>query len=412
MPISFLVLSDLHFGRLASSPDFALPGADVGHESTNAAPMKASLIEVAAQYHPVGVLVSGDLTSIASPAEFDGAAAAVEEIAGGCAVPLENVFYTFGNHDANWRISGLGTASAGFPADERYAKVAAEVGNLFVRNRNCDVPGPVPGSGLFVRDAFDLIVLNTGYYCIHDQAVRHGRLGPEQLQWLQEILAQERTPNRWLLLMLHHHPFNYAYPAPALDISTLEEGAELLDLIGPAGVDFVCHGHRHHPRLVTSVQGGWKKPISFFCAGSVGVTADHRFQGEIPNLFHIIEFQTQDAAHAASGLVRSFRYSAATGWIPLQRTPAIPLDHEQRFGSTATLTEQRAAISAFVVAALAADQSTYVTLPIYSELGLDLMCMPLEDLKESLRVVAEEAQCRVVGNYPGEVILRRNDEAA
>jgi hypothetical protein len=411
MPISFLVLSDLHFGRLASSSDFALPGTDVGHESSNAISMKSSLIQTAAPFHPVGALVSGDLTSIASPAEFDGAAGVVEEIATGCHITLENVFYTFGNHDANRRISALGTASNEYPEDERYGKVAAEMGNLFVRNRNCDVSGPVPGSGLFVRESFDLIVLNTGYYCVHDQAVRHGKLGAEQLNWLREILARKRPPNRWLIVMLHHHPFNYAYPTPGLDISTLEEGAELLDLLGAAGVDFVCHGHRHHPRLVTRVQGGWSKPISFFCAGSVGVTANHRFQGEIPNLFHILELQTHNAAHAATGVVHSFEYSAAAGWIRLQRTAAVPLDPKQQFGSTATLAEQKAAISGFVAKALAADASTHVGLPTYEQLCLDVRCMPLESLKEMLRDVALEAQCGVVGNYPSEVILRRNNAA-
>ncbi len=108
MPTSLLVLSDIHFGQLSCSSDFALPPNNA-NEFQNAVSMKASLIETAANSGVDAIVVTGDLTSIASPAEFIGAVQAVNEIRAGCGVAAENVFFTFGNHDTNWRICASAT---------------------------------------------------------------------------------------------------------------------------------------------------------------------------------------------------------------------------------------------------------------------------------------------------------------
>ena len=75
--------------------------------------------------------------------------------------------------------------------------------------------------------------------------------------------------------MLHHHPFNYPYPTLGRDISLLDEGAELLDISGKAGINLICHGHRHHPKAHNEQRDDWKNAITFICAGSFSVNAAH-----------------------------------------------------------------------------------------------------------------------------------------
>jgi predicted phosphodiesterase len=312
MPTSFLVLSDIHFGRYAASTDFAPPGAKLGPQIQNAISIRASLIEKARDSNVNAVFVPGDFTSIGAPAEFQGGLDLINEIAKACKVPRAEIFHTFGNHDANSRVSRLADATPEFAEDTGYTDLCTRIGGFFVRNEDCAINGPVPGSGLFTRAEYDLFVLNSGIFCTHDQTFPHGRLGLDQLNWARGVLQKWDAGERWKIVLLHHHIFNYAYPTPGVDVSTLEEGPELLEAIGAAGVHLVCHGHRHHPKLCTQMENTWQHPVTFFCAGSVGVTDQQRNKGEIPNLFHVISLDERAESGAAIGAIDTFRYTPKT----------------------------------------------------------------------------------------------------
>jgi 3',5'-cyclic AMP phosphodiesterase CpdA len=402
-----LILSDIHFGRSAVAHEFATAGERPSHEISNAVSMKASLILRAKELHPTAILVTGDITSIASPAEFAGGVRIVAEIAEELGILPENRFFTFGNHDVNWRVSALAKADEKFGEDDGYAQVASRMPAIFVENRNCDVAGPVPGAGLFRRAQFDILVANSGFHCVHDQAYPHGQLGGPQLQWLRESAMSSRDRDKWFILMLHHHPFSYPYPTPGLDLSTLEEGAELLDLVGKAGLDLICHGHRHHPRIYTQMRHGWRAPATFFCAGSVAVAEYHRNNGEIPNLFHVITLETRSPEGAAVGTVTTFEYSSCQGWIPSRPSPSVPLDPSQRFGSCATAEMQRSSCASLFKNRLESSSIPFIELPAFAELPLCLQCISRADLKQLVVSCAADLDCDVVGDYPEPVLLKR-----
>src|ERR1051325_2217278 len=407
MKNNLLILSDLHFCVFAVANDFAPAGSNLPHQIANAVSMRTSLLECLSQFDIDAVLVSGDLTSIAAPAAFIGTVEFVEQVRNHCELEPKDVFYTFGNHDLNWRISKLRDATEKFGSDTNYARVAAEIGGLFVTNTECSILGPVPGSGLFHRDFLDVVLLNSAYYCTHDQSVEHGKLGQEQLRWLDQTLPEQKTDGKWRVMMVHHHPFNYEYPTPGLDISTLEEGAELVEIIGHRGVDLVCHGHRHHPRLSTQLRNGWQNPVTFFCAGSVGVTEKMRNNGQIPNLFHVVTLEERSNQNAAVGRVESFEYSARDGWDRVNRSSQVPLDSPQRFGSCATSDEQRSELQQCFEVQLKQHPENPVPLPDLDSLPLALKCMPLVELKRLMSEVATDIGCNVIGTYPDEVILLR-----
>lgn len=268
-PLRLLLISDVHFGKLAASSQFALSGSGTPNTIQGAIPMKEHLIKTikGVAPSPQAFLVLGDLTSIASPSEFQGSVAAVKEIATGVGIDLENVLITFGNHDVDWRVCSLATPSERYPKDDLYHHVAARVGEFFVENPSSFTSGPLPGSGVFKHKDFVVFVLNSGFFCVSDQDYRHGKLGKEQLKWLENVLQQGGATTGWRILMVHHHPFNYPYPTLSKDISTLEEGAELVELAGSHGIDFVCHGHRHHPKISTQMHATWKRPVTYLLRG-------------------------------------------------------------------------------------------------------------------------------------------------
>jgi hypothetical protein len=63
-------------------------------------------------------------------------------------------------------------------------------------------------------------------------------------------------------------------------------------------------------------------------------------QGEIPNLFHLMELESRAENKAAVGTVQTFQYVTMKGWIPIIYSDIVPLDSYQKFGSIHTTTER------------------------------------------------------------------------
>ena len=319
--LTFLLISDIHFGPSAFSADFALKDALPKHEISGAAPMKKSLIEALSGKSISLLLASGDLSSTGSPSELRQCSKTVIEIGSSLGIQEENIVFTFGNHDVDWKISSLATKEEG-NKDPLYKTVAAEISGIFVKNPAPSTSGPVPGCAVYERDNFILITANTGYYCSHAQEYQHGILGREQLNWLQTSFSKISGEDlRWRILLLHHHPQKYSFPTPTEDISCLEECSELIDLIGKSKVDIVCHGHRHHPYLRTMTFTGWIAPVTFLCAGSLAVNEVERRLGEIPNTCHVVNLESRENNGPAIGYVLTYKYTTSKGWTPVSYSP-------------------------------------------------------------------------------------------
>lgn len=409
-PIKILLVSDVHFGKLAACPEFALLGSSSVHPIQGAMPMKNHLISIVKGMLPIpqALFAMGDLTSIASPSEFQGSVAALREIAEGVGISQKNVLFTFGNHDVDWRLCLLANPAEQFPKDDLYHYVAAHAGDLFVKNPADFAAGPLPGSGVFRHENFTLFVLNSGSFCVSDQKYQHGKLGEGQLKWLEEVLHEGADEPGWRILMVHHHPFNYRYPTICGDISTLEEGAELVELAGKNGIDFVCHGHRHHPKILTQICVSWKKPVTYFCAGSLAVNEKERNNGQIPNLFHILSLETRLPNNGAFGSIQTFEYAASDGWRPINNCKETPLEHIHYFGALKTESELHDYAKDFLSerARLASrTPGNPVMLPTFADLPPELRCQPLKDLNYLIQQVAREIDLRSVGAYPEEIAL-------
>jgi predicted phosphodiesterase len=186
-----------------------------------------------------------------------------------------------------------------------------------------------PLSGVIERDNCVIFVLNSGYLCSHDQPIKHGYLSADQLQWFKNITSQYLDSAKTKIVLLHHHPFGYPFPLPGMDISILEEGSELSQICGESGIDLVLHGHRHHPKAKTVSETGWRKPVTYICAGSLSVNASHR-RGGIPNTFHIVEIENPNRI-----ILKNYEYSHTEGWIQATNyREAFPLDGKMLLGKT------------------------------------------------------------------------------
>lgn len=329
-------ISDIHFGELARSNEFTLPGQSAKGETARSASISDGLAKILKEKDVKYIFVGGDLTSRARPQEFYYCEKKIESIAEQAGIPVDNIIWGIGNHDVDWNITKLYEQYNSAPTDEcniakdSYRIIANSVAYYNIRNHpKWTEIGPVPLSGIIETDDFIVFILNSAVYCTHDQEFSHGRLSDEQLDWFEEKAKEYQTKNKWKIALMHHHPHNYAYHIPSVDISTLEEGSKLADIAGSTGINLVLHGHRHHPRAETVQKTHWKNGVTFICGGSLSVNAEHRSNGDIPNTFHIICLTDELGILT----LHNYEYSASEGWTSLKNNkPETPLDADMKLG--------------------------------------------------------------------------------
>jgi hypothetical protein len=395
--VAFLVLGDIHFGSQSVHPDFGLGTTPPVATTPSPASIKASLIEVcknSPDFDVQSILVPGDLTSGAGPSEFVDCVDTVLDIAKQLNVPQRNVIFSLGNHDVNWRVSALAKGNSCLP-DERYRELAAHAGLPFMPGWSPDAQGPVPRCGVTTVEDCLIVVLNSGFLSTDAQEFPHGKLGQEQMKWLEQTLKGRIGSTAWNIVLLHHHPQKYSYPTPIPDVSMIEEGSEFLDIVGQIGVDVVVHGHRHHPMVFTEHRTGWKHPVTFLCAGSVGVGTAGRATGVIPNTFHVFRLDERGAGGASIGTAFHFE-CGCNGWEPAY-SHSLPMDGRQRFGVLVDQTQLDTLAQDVIQHAL---REPDLRLPVLADLPIALQCMRHSALNALIHRHARTSRAKFYGEYP------------
>lgn len=368
----FLHISDIHVGDLAVSNELKPVVKDDRHSLS----ILESLIDIIKENNPEFIFVTGDITSRAKPEEFSHFQKVINMIAQECEIEHQKIVILYGNHDINWAIYEMKPDSK---FDTDYLKVAGSVGTPFINNQFNTI-GPVPNSGTIIYDDITVFCLNSGYYSVPDDTA--GKLGQEQLEWLEKELSEEKDPSRTYIALLHHHPVQYRYPIPTPDHSILDEGPELLELFGKFGIDIVCHGHRHHSRVETKYENAWKAPITFTSVGSMSVKPDERNYGTIPLMFHIVEISKKTKDGNAFGAVKAFKHSPSMGWKKAEKDGVeVPIDHLNYFGYCVTLSEREEIIDKIIASQKGKDR---IKIPLRENITDELKVLSKEDFKELL----------------------------
>ena len=406
--IKIAILSDIHFGKNSRSKEFAIPGQNIVDEAIGGASLYGGLEQTLRQHAPDYIFCPGDLTSSGNPLEFKLCLEKIYGLAENVGVKKENVLYCYGNHDVNRRITDLSKSSNDLlnrdPTDVENAFVdkyyyemshmwlcnANFVDNVSAYNSYFSASGPVSGAGIFVRDNMEVYLLNSGLLCTSEQEIRHGKITQLQTKWLEDELKKRSEESNWKIVMLHHQPFNYPFPTIGLDVSTLEEGAELTELCSQFGVHLVIHGHRHHPRAKTRIEGQSNKPTTYISAGSLSVNSYGRANGQIPNTFHLIELLDDNKYIKLT----TYEYQLGAGWTSsIQSRAALPLEHEMYFGmETINHTRAKELIKLFP-----RNQAIF-----YDEIEIQLKSLPITNLNNLLEA---EFKLQLSGSFPSAIMI-------
>ncbi len=397
------ILSDIHFGKLCRASSFCMPGEEIQDKSKGTYLLKEGLIELFDEMKPQYIFVAGDLTSLGNPQEFYYCEQEILNIAKKIGVEYDNIFCVLGNHDVDWNISDLGSNAQNVNCEvnelvkSKYQMIAANCAkiNMEYLGKNYHDCGPAPFSGVVVKDEFILIVLNSGRFCTRDQQFSHGKLERDQMKWFEEVSRKYKNDGRIKILLMHHHPINYPYPMPGIDISTIEEGAELMEIASQNGINIIIHGHRHHPRVETVQIGSGTEPIVMICAGSLSVNAEHRNKGDIliPNTVHFLDIDKEKSYY----IVHNYKFTDVAGWEKIDKyCRETPIDAVMKVGKIFPKDEITTAIEKY---------KSLESHPLcWDDLNECLQFMPYNKLNTLFEEILRPTH-NVVGKFPEQVVL-------
>jgi len=187
------------------------------------------------------VILSGDLTNLAFPAELKLVRSVLEELG----LPPAEVTVVPGNHDAYTRQAA---------ASGQFARLLGP----YLQGDRQAWPGTFPF--LRLRGELAVLALSTAVPSLPLLAV--GRLGEKQLRTAESYLGDEACRGRFRLVVLHHPPVG-----PLVHWhNRLVDAKAFRAMIQRAGADLVVHGHLH--RFCEETLAGPSGPIPCIGVGS------------------------------------------------------------------------------------------------------------------------------------------------
>jgi hypothetical protein len=298
---TILWLSDLHFA-VDGYNGFPLH-ADAARESL------ARAVEAACTHRGIetvaGVIVSGDLTWRADPAESTMAGTFLREL--NTWAKLDSYGYALcpGNHDVRFSPDPAAKDQlVTIAAPEERAAYARLYEDMFYTQPNAYLSsgrrfllgGTVP---------VEIVLLNSS---LLQQAQGHfqghGFVGEEQLEHAAGSFGWDASTSERAarVLVLHHHLLPVTYreePRRGLMFSVALDAEAIMRWAVRCHVDLVIHGHMHHPsyarvtRPVTAADSSREHTFTVVAGGSVGVALGHVGE-ELKNTFGVLTFSSND----------------------------------------------------------------------------------------------------------------------
>lgn len=405
--VRIAVFSDIHCGKLSRTKAFSVPGEtrDDTDEKDN---FEEGLINLLKTHNPDYLFIAGDLTSVGSPQEFVYCEKEIIKIADAISLPYDRIICCTGNHDVDWGICNLKETAFEIQHElldirkEKYQHLSSYLPSVCLKelsNQKLTGNSPAPFSGIYQTSDFIVFMLNSGWLCEpiekgKEDNFSHGKLSKEQLDWFEKKVNEFADDTRKRIVLMHHHPFNFKYPTLGIDISQIEESGAFVEYAEEHGIDLVIHGHRHHPKVKTYLSATGKRPITFFCAGSLAVNAKHRAEGDIPNTMHFIDVD-KDKDYF---VIYNYSYRGSEGWTPMVDKPATPMDRKMKVGKVFTAEER-------VEAVLAYKDKDSVELE-WDNLAESLQYIKYQEIRELLREQLGKTH-NIIGCFPETVAIRR-----
>lgn len=301
------------------------------------------------------LIVPGDISDKAHPAEYELATAVIKQVADSLKVEHSKVFPVLGNHDLNWALIKAIEGGGDIGRELRFEPVRRSAW-LCERLGSPNALSQLDEPYLCIDETADIFIVryNSAESDLPDVKPHRGAILQGHLAELRQRLSDNPPPqDKVRIFVTHHHPQIYSDPIPDFpDFSSLVNAENLLEMLREFRFDLVIHGHKHVPRFTSSIQAG-RHALSILCAGSFSRRIDTAWTGLITNQFHVIETLGRDGATAyLRGEVRSWAYQPRS-WVPSDKRWS-GIRHKMPFGTYSSRDELIGSVRARLGAVVAA----------------------------------------------------------
>lgn len=303
---ALLVLSDLHFGK------HAFPMAESASEAPLSQRLERDLRDLGIR-DLAGVIVAGDLSWKADPAEFGDALTFFRQLRTWSTLELSHYLVCPGNHDLRFSEdpSDKNQPVSVAPEDARLAYVQfyrtllehppdqhLSMGRRFLLGSGQRVEIAALNSSLLKQERG--LFQGHGFLGAQQLDEAAGELGWASRSELRHLASKSDGRRAYRIVVVHHHlvpvPFRET-PYPEHRTSVVFDAEALVRWIVDRQVDMVIHGHMHEPflcklaRPIPRAEDGapWHELV-VVGLGSAGVTGDHLPTTDRVNTYGLLEF--------------------------------------------------------------------------------------------------------------------------
>lgn len=336
--LTLAVISDLHIGHGARSKDLS-PHFDAKQIDEK---YLSTFIEFVRKEHIKAnyLIIPGDITERAIPAEFKLASETIVKIAAAMEVPEGKILFVPGNHDKDWNALPLGEVdTTGVRAAQMYASLKNQDW-IFERILRQSPYYMLSDPCMAIWDFDDMVVVgyNSAQHDNRDNPIHHGLVTNESLLWLDaKLQTLDLGAQKVKVFLVHHHPVQYSDHIPDVpDFSVMTNAENLLRLLCKFKFDLVVHGHKHMPHFNTQMIN-INLPLAILGAGSFSYQLEISYNGHTGNQFHLLELADRDnESGCICGLLRNWSYLSGHGWKPSEKMHGIGVPHKIGFGMYTT----------------------------------------------------------------------------
>lgn len=163
------------------------------------------------------------------------------------------------------------------------------------------------------NDEFQLLIINSTHFHTHtpkneidNQAVK-GKIEQGSIEEIEKYLVENKT-DKIKIMLCHHHPQQHSRSGLG-EHDFIENGENLLNVVGKYGFDLIVHGHKHDPWFGNyTTSEGYKIPI--LSSGSFSATNQISYCYKV-NYFHIIEIYK---GVKTNGIIKTWNFKNKIGW--------------------------------------------------------------------------------------------------
>jgi predicted phosphodiesterase len=215
----------------------------------------------------------------------------------------KEIYATLGNHDIDSRHK-FSQYSFSFPKGIRqnFPLKDDEIGSFWDK-----------GFTFIEKEYFQLLVINSTHYHTHSSSVDNqsvkGLIARSAIEEIETYL-QKHNNDKIKIMMCHHHPVQHSRDdLGAYDF--IENGEDLVNVLGKFGYDLIIHGHKHDPNFREyTTMGGYKIPI--LSSGSFSAVGQQQYCNKF-NYFHIMEIY-KDKDTSSKGTIQTWNFINRSGW--------------------------------------------------------------------------------------------------